>query len=91
MGNLNEAPFTVELELAIFGILVLGFGKPLLKAHTMPSFANSLALNRLSKCKAAMLKVRIEEGLVLNRGELMACQRMLESLLLGVGIHKSMA
>jgi hypothetical protein len=45
LGNLNEAPFTVELELAIFGILVLGFGKPLLKAYTLPSFANSRALN----------------------------------------------
>lgn len=79
------------LELAIFEILVLGFGKPLLKAHTLPSFANSRALNCLIKWKAAMLKVRIEEGFVLNRGELMACQRMFESLPLGHGIHRSMA
>lgn len=69
---------------------MLGFGKLLLKAHIMPSSANFRALKRLSKCKAAMLKVRYEEGLILNRGEFMACERMRESLPLGLGIHKSM-
>ena len=49
------------------------------KAQTSESFINLQPFNGLSKCKVAMLKVRCQEGMVLNKEAFMTSQRMLES------------
>ena len=70
----------------IFGRLILGVDKFPLKAQNIESLSNLQALDGLSKCKVAMLKVRYREEKILNQRDSRQAKECLKAHRLGT--HK---
>ena len=72
---------SLELELAIFGTVTIEVDKLSFKAQTNENLINLQAVDSLSKWKVAMVEVRCQAGMILNKGTSLTSQRMLECLL----------